>query len=306
MIEEFKVNNFISDLQSAIVRLADSSKEVSFREVYKNNGVKMNSCTIREKDAFVAPTLYLESFYPMYREGYTVDDIAIDIISAMEKIEIPKFISSDIMDRYEEVREHLFIKLVGYNANREIIEDGIFFQIEDLAAVVYYMTGGEGFGSGLIALKKDMLADWNVEEEQVYQDALENSAILQPAAFKNIKDVLQLGGMDTEEDNCSLYILTNEDACLGASAIIYPDVLHSISKRLDADLIILPSSIHEVIILADHGEDRRKLHEMVFEINHTQVNPQEILTDSVYQYSRENREFSKCRLYADHVEGLYF
>ena len=43
--------------------------------------------------------------------------------------------------------------------------------------------------------------------------------------------------------------LTNTEKLYGASAILYPNILSYFAKRLKADLYLLPSSIHEVLLL---------------------------------------------------------
>ncbi len=291
MEPEDEKRQFLADLQEAIEDCIESGYDVSFQEVCKNNGVKMCACTIREANAFVAPTLYLDTYFPYYQDGMSIRAIATEIVSGAKNTEIPSFLNPYFLDDYEEVKKHLFVKLIGYESNEDMLMDCIYRKMEDLAGVVYYMTESEEHGSGLIMLRKEMLIDWKMKDTQVYADALYNSVHMLPATFDDMQGFLN--AEDANGQAGRLFILTNVKSCLGASAILYPEMLHNISELLHSDLLILPSSIHEVIVMADHGEDREKLQSMVYEINHTQVNPQEILTDSVYFFSRKEETFHK-------------
>lgn len=84
-----------------------------------------------------------------------------------------------------------------------------------------------------------------------------------------------------------MYILTNISRCNGAAVMAYPNLLENIAEQLGHDLVILPSSIHEVIILSvDDQTDFRKLEEMVREVNDSQVAEEELLSDTIYVYER--------------------
>ena len=72
--------------------------------------------------------------------------------------------------------------------------------------------------------------------------------------------------------------------------MLLPDILQKSSELLQDDLLLLPSSVHELIVLRATGADYRELKRIVREINDTVVDPEEILSDSVYKYSREQSE----------------
>ena len=93
--------------------------------------------------------------------------------------------------------------------------------------------------------------------------------------------------------NTAMQILSNEGRMYGAVSMLYPGFMQELADKLDANLYILPSSIHEVILIAQTGqEDIAFLKNMVKEVNDTQVLPEEILSDSVYYYDKESQQFS--------------
>ena len=131
---------------------------------------------------------------------------------------------------------------------------------------------------------------------QLYQDARQNALRLLPAELDSMTDVIRelTDGMDELEDmGVPMYVLTNKRRTQGAVCILYEGILWECYKCIGEDYYILPSSVHEVILLADTGEeDIQLLKRMVREVNATQVLPEEVLSDSVYYFDREKREVS--------------
>jgi len=94
------------------------------------------------------------------------------------------------------------------------------------------------------------------------------------------------------ENVCPMYMLSNQNKLNGSVCILYQDLLKDFSERLGCDLYILPSSVHEVLILpAQNDTSCQSLSEMVKEINSSQLSREEILSDHVYYYSRKT-----CRI----------
>lgn len=82
-----------------------------------------------------------------------------------------------------------------------------------------------------------------------------------------------------------MYILTNEEKYFGAAALLYPHVLSHISRLLHCNFYVLPSSIHECILVPDSGQfSKKELETMVREVNETQVEDEEVLSQNVYYY----------------------
>jgi len=94
--------------------------------------------------------------------------------------------------------------------------------------------------------------------------------------------------MSKDEDIYPMYILTNQKGINGASCMIYKDVIKEFAQLIKSDIYILPSSIHEIILIPLEGsEDKERFKRMVIDINSSQVPADEVLSDSVYMYSLE-------------------
>ena len=87
-----------------------------------------------------------------------------------------------------------------------------------------------------------------------------------------------------------MLILTNQYKIYGATTMLYPGILKKISDKLDSDLVLIPSSIHEFLVLPRTiHDDIPTLNSFINEVNSTEVTDEEILSDHVYIYSRKKQ-----------------
>jgi len=85
-----------------------------------------------------------------------------------------------------------------------------------------------------------------------------------------------------------LYVQTNSMGICGACTILYPNQLKNFADTVNADLVILPSSIHEVLLIPYEAKlSFPELTNMVTHINRAEVSVEDRLSDQVYLYSRE-------------------
>lgn len=97
-----------------------------------------------------------------------------------------------------------------------------------------------------------------------------------------------------------MIVVTNADRVNGAAVLFYNDVMDEIGEKLNGKFFVLPSSLHETIVVPDNGTlDYKELLAMVTEINATQVDTQDKLTDQVYHYDVTDRVFEKASSYED-------
>ena len=131
---------------------------------------------------------------------------------------------------------------------------------------------------------------WGVNEAEVRELAIKNTPVLLPSNICSMKEMLDGMGVKADglTDEIPMYILSNRDRVNGAASMAYEGVVGRFAGDLGSDLYILPSSIHELIIVpAGEEMDPRRLVQMIREVNDTQVSREEVLSYSLYQYSRE-------------------
>ena len=140
-----------------------------------------------------------------------------------------------------------------------------------------------------------MLKCWGISVEQLYLAAKENTPRLLNADFQTMRTVIcQLLGKNCQEacpEDCQeesyMYVLSNQFRHFGAICMLYDRVLEDIANQIDEDFYILPSSIHEVIILpVSCSPSLTEINDMIVEINETQVTEEEVLSDHAYFYSK--------------------
>ena len=82
-----------------------------------------------------------------------------------------------------------------------------------------------------------------------------------------------------------LFILTNREMSCGAGVVFLPGVLDAIQKKMPEGFYVLPSSIHECMIISKNAAGpQREMDEMVSTINASQVLPEEQLSDFAHTY----------------------
>lgn len=115
--------------------------------------------------------------------------------------------------------------------------------------------------------------------------ALENTE--QSAVIGSMLSVLNGGGVsveDWEPDGSPMTVLTTREQVNGAGVIFCDGVLRKIREKI-GDFYVLPSSVHEVLVIpVSEGIDRDELEEMVKAVNAAEVAPEDRLSDQVYLF----------------------
>ena len=198
-------------------------------------------------------------------------------------------------------REHIFAHVVNTEWNRERLENLPHEEIMDLAVVCSYRVDGGPTGSGMVMIDKSHIECWGITSSQLLALAKANTARKYPVSLISISDLIHMieseEGMhfcpEREEENAPMYILTNTEKYFGAYSIFYPNVQQHVADVLNTSYYVLPSSIHETILVPDSGlYSPDELQHMVKSVNLTQVDPKERLSDSVYYYDRKSRTLS--------------
>lgn len=202
---------------------------------------------------------------------------------------------------YDYVKDKLFVKVYPKKGNEYLLIQAPHKEIEDLVLFPYVLLDKSLTGEIVSAVvTNDILKAYDLDENVLIDLALLNSVGLFPAVVEDINTIMaQLMGipaseLNTPEDVSDQIVVTNTDNAFGASALFYSGVMEELARRHNGNYFILPSSIHEIITVPDDGKiTYEELKEMVTEINHAQVSPEERLSDEVYYYDATKKEFRK-------------
>lgn len=254
--------------------------KVGIKEVTKNNGNKLTGIYILERDTNVAPTIYLEYYYEEYMSGKTMDWVMQEIVAIHEKNKMPRIDVSFFTD-YEKIKHVIAMKLVNYHSNMELLKDIPHIRFLDLAIIFYCVLDAQENQEAFITITNEHLRTWNISKERLYEWAQDNTQKVLPCELIDMAEVVE---SPLEK---IMYILTNKKKQYGATCILYEGVLREIAQRLHSDFYILPSSVHEVILLPTNDDgDRKELTDMVLMVNGSILSREDILSDHVYYFSK--------------------
>lgn len=290
---------FLENVRKEVESRYDSNVSVTLNHVMKNNGTELDGITIMEKDKNIAPTIYINSFYDRYREGVSLKAVVSEIIRIYNQNKNSININADYFENYENVRKTIVYKLVNYQKNKKLLEDVPYKRVLDLAVVFYCLIEQRKGLSATALIHNEHLRIWNVTEDEIYNDALKNTPVLLAGSIvpmsKILSEIAGTAPVDNDEKVCEytgediLYVLTNSSRVNGAACILYDNLLKKFANDVHSDLYILPSSVHEVIIVPKKNAfDKSELADMVREVNEQGVSQDEILSDNVYEYNRKN------------------
>ena len=265
---------FMNAMLCEIRGQVDAQVRTELYTVTKNNGTRRTGILFKQEDSNLAPTIYLEEFYQKYLKGQQVPDLADSICSIYQEIRVKKTCDCQNLFDFNHVKEHIVYKLIRRDANEELLKQIPYEPFLDLAVVYYIQIDNTRFGSAAIQIRNEHLRYWRVEKEEIRRLAEKNTPRSYPVQIRQIVRFM--------------YVATNEQCSLGAAVMRYPDFREKVRGMIRGDFYILPSSIHEVILVPESfGLEPERMQEMVKEINQTGVAPEEVLSDSVYYFDGE-------------------
>ena len=201
------------------------------------------------------------------------------------------------LTNYDEMKSKLAMEVVSADRNAEMLENVPHEQMEDMAVVYRLILGQDSDGRRSVLVTNDLMEQFGVTHEQLHEDAMINAPEIRPSEIRGISVVMNemMGpGMIPEIDPADeqMFVASVSDNIHGAGVIAYPNFFEDAAEKLGGDFYVLPSSIHEVLLVRDNGEMTAKdLEAMVREVNATQVAPEEQLTDHVYHYDSKEHVF---------------
>ena len=287
---------------------------VDIKQVVKNNGMELDGLVIRKEDENITPNIYLNGLFEEYNAGKSMNEILQNIADLREQADMASipFSIEDVRD-IEKIKDRIECRLVNCENNAEFLEGKPFTQLEDLAVIYSVNLGKQDPDNLMSTTVTDMLmADWGISTEELHSIALENlenSGIQLKSLREQMIELMFPDGapndhsmdfmLPPEDAGPQMYVLSNSEKHYGAKAVLDTQKMDEIAEKLGGDYVILPSSVHEVLILPNAAEmDRPALEEMVRTVNATEVKPNEVLSDNVYVYDSQAHEIMR----ADHYQ----
>lgn len=272
-------NNILSQMPEEYQKLG---LKVKIREFQKTN-VKYDGLTFEKPNLTnkVSPIIYIQPLYETYKNGISLKEIFDQIVKVIiESFEKSKKIElSNNMKNKDKIKENIVFMLINTDANKEMLVSVPHRKYMDLSIVYRWIISIDEEGIQSTLIDNNLLNMLELDENELFLLASKNTKRLMPPTINTMNEIIN-----------SILVISNKVKINGAISIIYEDILHNLAERLNSDLYILPSSIHEVIVLsANEFNQLDYLSKMVTEVNNDQVKKNERLSNNVYYYDKKER-----------------
>lgn len=270
-----------STLLSTIKDFVGNEMEVTVQSVQRGN-VDLTGISIGNES--IRPIVYMESYEDLFHEqGY--EAVAKDMVETCRKAiheANKRNIDIDKIQTWDYAKEHLALCIKPARDNND------FITIPYLDLELYFRVHATLDGTYKVTQK--FLDIWNITKEELLEAAF-NAAEYTVASMRDL--LMEMMG-DCEElmdsPDMKQTVISNKDKLFGASALFHKEILKNIAEQYKSDLYIIPSSIHELIVLPTDAITVKEMNQMIEEVNETQVAPEDRLSDHVYIFHKDTME----------------
>lgn len=295
---------FLQAVREETARALGGGYELTLRRVPKNNGLLLDGLCIRRLGDKVASAVYLNSSYDEYLNGRGISSISAEILSLFRANRTPEGIDYNLLSDFEAMKPRLACRFVNAASNQGLLEHVPCIPWLDLALVFYLLLGEDEKGIMTSSVTCEHLKMWGIDRVRLACLALRNTPRLFPPVITSMGRLLEDMTAELTPDekppalplsalSSPFYVLTNRCGVNGAVCMRYPGLLKDFSASLESDLLILPSSIHEVLLIPDgRGLSFAALSRLVTRINRSDVPSQDRLSNQVYRYCRAGGRIS--------------
>ena len=287
-------DEFCSYVEEEIKKRFGKGYEVAINEITKNNNQKFHTLNILRDECNFSPMFYLDIHYEAHLNGQDLLEIVEDIIAFYNRDNFKKNLDVEFVKNWKKVKGRILYKLINYEKNREMLLEVPHKRFLDLAIVYYIAFEDMPNGHASILIHNDLMKMWEKTADDLHKEASKNTPYYRMGNIMDMSLIMKELRLEaeTEAETGFMYILTNSENFFGASTILYPNVLKQFAEKMETDFYIIPSSVHEVLLIPYTEGDADALSWIVNEVNQVVIKQQEYLSDSVYKFSRETGEIS--------------
>ena len=283
--------------------------EIKDTAVNKLQGESYSGISVTPEGSRVGVSINLEDAFLDYQTGSqftaVMNGLADNIVGTLgEQFDL------GILADYSAVKDMLTLEVVGKDQNAEILQSVPHRELEDLASVYRIALGETENGNATVLITNEMLRNYGITPDQLHQDALDAAQHTMKYSIRSMDEVLtgMVQSMGIEQDqpvmfSSPLYVATTERDMFGAGVLAVPSFLEDAAEKLDGNFYVLPSSVHEILLLPDRfAPEYQLLKEMVQDVNANEVDPKDRLSNNVYHYDAKERIFELAEKYESRME----
>ena len=216
----------------------------------------------------------------------------------------------NILD-FNEVKDKIIIRIVNYEKNEEQLNRCPHKRYLDLAITFRILAAKDALGLASSMVFDKEFEQWGITLDELYHLALFNTMREFPWQMDSLVRVVSecfgerlpeqlrkefmedVRTLDQIENRVNMYVLTNDAGLNGATSILYDNVIKNFAKVQDCNIFILPSSVHEVMLVPENAETEPQfLMDLVSEANQSAVGYIDLLSDNIYYYDRDMDEIT--------------
>lgn len=272
---------------------------ITTREISKLQGESYYGLTVHPEHSNVGVSINPTGVYERMQFGMPYEDAMTELARVVENglSERPTIRAGQLTD-YDFMKDKMMVQVVPTAGNEEMLSGIPHVEREDMSLVYRMVVDSNEQGMASALVTNTMLSSYGITAEQLHADVMASAPEKFPASVRSMNEVLsEIMGIEPEmmpDEPAGMYVATCNHGINGAGCMFYPGFMDQAAEKLGGDFFVLPSSVHEVILLPDKGEMTvRELETMVQEINQAEVQPADRLSDSVYHYDAKERLFEK-------------
>lgn len=290
--EKERMEDLMKKLEKAVKSAVGTEYEVDFCETRKNNGVVLKSVSICKTGKSVMQKIHINEILEMITLGRAEINEAAGMIAKIcreHEREVENLEQITCRFSKVEILDRVTGQMVNKAANARMLMEVPHKIVLDLALIYRVMLQESECGTASFLAGHTLCAHYGISIEEL-DNAASANMIRERFTTRTMESVLAgmaalPDGMDASA--CPMLVITNNRRLYGAAVMAHPEYFESLSAKTGTDLYILPSSIHEVIVVPAEGMEPDELRKMVMEVNASELDREEFLSDNVYKYSRK-------------------
>lgn len=261
----------------------------------------LDAISVKGDNTSAFPTIYINDMYKDYQNGTDSETILTAACNVIARAYDEAF-GINVKDILANASDNIFFMLINTEQNQSLLNSVPHRSFHDLSITYRIMVKFDKNGLQAIPITNGLAAKLKMTEEQLFKCAENNTQRLFPPTVKTMSDAMRkvFISMGMSEDfinkvldrmspEPNMWIISNTSCINGASSILYENELHELAEKMESDLYILPSSIHEVVAISTEIGCPEDLAQMVAKINVSEVPLEDRLSNQVYHYDRNLR-----------------
>lgn len=286
-------------LKEHFQKIGCEDMKIEIRKVEKVNCTKDGMEFCFPSIGNVSPVLYISDLYKEYEshDNYSqiIDKIVKNIENAIGEVEQSVSDGKMLLDDRNKMQHNLVFQLINTEWNKKLLEKHPHRDFLNLSIVYRMVVKIDEGDVQSILVTNNMAEKYDFTEDELFECAFRNTQRIFPFEIINMRTLLseQLGISHEEpSEEMPMWVITNRNRLYGAANIMYYSIIESAADLVDDDLYLLPSSLHEWIVIPVEKHELEKLIDMVKDINRNCVDVEDRLSDQVYFYNRSEKSLT--------------